>query len=366
MIHFLKTTTMKLTKAIFSVLILTLLGTSLRAQSSDPYVNGATVTPAPLPAPGTGGTASVSFLFGNATVTTIPLNALNVVNISLSKLAINGAFSTATNISTSGGDFFVFTYNAVTNTITAQQKAAIPGNSYEIITINGLLVTGASDATSPQNGLNVNVAFLASVNPNQVNDNTSAFTYTGSGGALPLHLIVFNGAKQGNKVLLKWQTSSEQNSSFFMVQTSADGNHWNDIGKVNAAGNSSVNLNYSLLHNTPVNGPNYYRLKEVDKDGNFTYSNIIVINFDIQGLSINSVYPNPFNDNVKVMVNSDAKATVQVELNDNSGRILRTETFQVQSGTNEISLRNLGSLSSGIYTLVVKTPYTTLRFKLRK
>jgi hypothetical protein len=368
MINFLKKNNMKIYK-MFCVLMLSALSiTQISAQvASDPSVNGATVSPAPIPSPLLTGSVSVSFNFANASPTDIPLNTLNVINISLSKLAVNGTFSTATNIIITGGDYFTFTYNSVTNTVTATQKSVIPGFASEAIVITGLKLTGESVKSNPQNGLNVNVAFLASVNPNQNNDNTSAFTYTIAGGALPIRLLSFTGIKDESRVQLKWQTSSEQNSSYFDVEFSANGNNqWVSIGKVNAAGTSSTERNYSLLHNSPVDGINYYRLKQVDKTGGFAYSNIVPIKFTIKGIQIGSIYPNPFVERIRVDVSSDRSETVRIQLSDNIGRTLKVQSFTIQKGVNQLWLENLSGLAPGIYNVQFKTSYTTYRVKLKK
>lgn len=370
MIHFLKITSMKIYK-IITVLLLSVISMSqVSAQApSDPSVNGATVNPAPIPAPLlAGNTVSVFFNFANASSTAIPLNPLDVINVSLSKLAVGGTFSTAANIVTTGtGNYFAFTYNPVTNTLTATQIAVIPAFASETIYLNGLILTGESTKLNPQNGLNVNVAFLATYNPNQVNDNTSAFTYTIAQSVTPIRLLSFNGVKEENSVELKWQTSSEINSSYFEVEFSPNGNtQWHSIGKVNAAGTSSSAVNYSLMHNTPIDGTNYYRLKQFEKSGNFVYSNIVAINFAIKGVHIGSIYPNPFADKIRVDVSSDRNETVRITLSDNVGRILKTQIGIVQKGVNQFNVENLSGLTPGIYNVEVKTSYTTYRIKLKK
>lgn len=376
MIHFLKITNMK-SKIIFNLLVFSFISISqLFAQAADPSVNGATVkyikngleTAPPLPAPGSGGsnTAFVYFNFANASTTAIPLNTINVINVSLSGLDIAGTFSTATNITTSGGDYFTFSYDAATKTLTATQKIAIPGLGGELITIKGLTVTSQSDITNPQNGLNVNVSFLRTYNAELGNDNTSAFTYTAAGGPLPIRLLSFNGIKEEKSVQLKWQTSSEQNSKYFDVEFSENGISWNSIGKVNAAGISSIPHDYVLIHNSPVNGVNYYRLKQFDVSGNFNYSSVIAINFTIKGININSVYPNPFVNQLKIDVSSDRSEMVSIQLSDNMGRILKVQNSSVQKGVNRLSFNDLSGLAPGIYNVEVKTAYSTFRYKLKK
>jgi hypothetical protein len=368
--HFLKITNMKISKIFFSFLTLLLIGISqVSAQTPDPYVNGATVNPAPIPLSDIGNEqiVSVSFNFGNASPTAIPLNSNNVINVSLSKLNLFQTFSTAANIVTTGGDYFTFSFDFNTKTLTATQKEVIPALGGEQITLRKLYASGASDSTNPQNGLNVNVSFLRTYNSELGNDNTSSFTFTRvSGSPLPIRLLSFTGTKQENSVQLNWKTSSEQNSSYYNVQFSEDGNTWNSLGKVSAAGNSNVEKNYLLIHKSPVNGANYYRLILYDKDGKYTFSNVVIINFKISGITINSVYPNPFVNEVKIDVSSDRHETVQVVLSDNTGRICKTQTFTIQNGVNHISINDLSKLSAGMYVLQIKTTYAVLKFKLKK
>lgn len=379
MINFLKISNMKLTKIFFNLLLFSGICIShVFGQASDPYVNGATVSPAPIRVdpitfPINKDPLSVSFNFGNSSTTAIQLNTLNAINVSLSKLSprpndiVGGNPPYYYTVSTVGGDYFSVTYNSTTNTFVFVQKAVIPGYAYETITIDGLIATGLSDdPLSPQNGLNVNVAFLAAVNPNQVNDNTSSFTYTTSTTVVPIRIVTFNGLKLDNKVELKWQTSSEVNSKYFDVEFSENASQWVSIGTVNAAGNTTNPRDYSLVHNSPVNGVNYYRLKQVDADGYFSYSNIVPITFAIKGVSINSVYPNPFVSQLKIDVSSDRADVVNIQLSDNLGRVLKVEKTTLQKGVNKISLDNLSGLAPGIYNVEVKTAYSTFRYKLKK
>ena len=367
--HFLKTTNMKLTKIVFNLLVFSFISISqLFAQAADPSVNGATINPAPLPAPGSAGSnnASVYFNFANASTTAVPLNTINVINVSLSGLAVNGTFSTAANITTTGADYFSFSYNPATNTLTATQKAVIPGLAGELITLKGLVVTSQSDRANPLNGLNVNVSFLRTYNAELGNDNTSAFTFTASGGIVPIRLLSFDGVKAVNRVILKWQTTSELDSKYFDVEFSENGNVWNSIGKVNAAGSSATERSYSLTHNSPVDGVNYYRLKQVDVNNNYSYSNIVAINFSIKGVSISAVYPNPFLSQLKIDISSDRNEVVRIQLSDNIGRVLQVFNSSIQKGVNKLSLDNLSGLAPGIYNVEVKTAYSTFWYKLKK
>lgn len=186
------------------------------------------------------------------------------------------------------------------------------------------------------------------------------------GAPTQLSLKSFTANKKDNSTQLTWQTSSEVNSKYVDVQFSTNGNQWQSIGRLNAAGNSSVRRDYSFVHQSPVNGANYYRLAAVDKEGRITYSNIVVINFTITGITVNSVNPNPFHDKIKIELSSEKSEKVFFQLSDNFGRVLKSSNSVLQKGTNHAWMNDLGSLPQSIYTLQVKTPYTTYRVKIKK
>ena len=258
----------------------------------------------------------------------------------------------------------VYTWTGTTKSVT--MLASPPNPKYKITFAN---VPITFPATPAETDIRVAGQFTDPGNaPTGLAGNNSAViaTYTPSGGILPIRLVTFNGVKEESKVQLKWQTSSEQDSKLFDVEFSTNGSQWTSIGKVNAAGTSTTPRDYSLVHNTPVNGVNYYRLKQVDIQDNFSYSNIVPISFTIRGLNINAVYPNPFVDRVKIDISSDRNETVRIQVSDNLGRVLRTQSVAVQKGVNPILLDNLSGLLPCIYNVEVKTAYSTFRYKLKK
>ncbi|MDV6223939.1 LamG-like jellyroll fold domain-containing protein [Flavitalea sp. BT771] len=100
---------------------------------------------------------------------------------------------------------------------------------------------------------------------------------------LPVTITRFTVAKQGNSALLQWQTAQEENTKDFIIQRSANGIDYTDIGSTPAAGNSHGLLTYAFLDNDPVEGRNYYRLKERDLDLTPTYSEVKVLSFTRTG-----------------------------------------------------------------------------------
>jgi hypothetical protein len=122
---------------------------------------------------------------------------------------------------------------------------------------------------------------------------------------LPITLRSFTAKKYGKEdALLQWTSSTEVNSSHYEIERSVDNHNWERIGTVKAAGNSTSDLNYEYIDaNLPLNRDLtvfYYRLKMVDTDNLFEYSDVRKISFDIIENTTVKVYPNPAHQSVSV------------------------------------------------------------------
>ncbi len=151
--------------------------------------------------------------------------------------------------------------------------------------------------------------------------------------ALPVTWANFTAQKNKETVTLLWQTLQESNTDYFVVEHSVNNRFFNAIGRVTAAGNSTQLLRYFFDHVKPVAGINYYRLKQVDKDGRFKYSETRIVKFD-NGSQI-TVNPNPVKDMMNISfpdhwVNRD----VTLKLFNSSGQLVFTKNI-VQSKINE-------------------------------
>jgi len=102
-----------------------------------------------------------------------------------------------------------------------------------------------------------------------------AYNFASVLNVLPVGLTFFTSSISGNDIQLLWQTATESNSSYFEIESSRDGTQFISLGVRNAEGNSSSNINYSFTDTNVESGVHYYRLKQFDKDGHFTYSKII-------------------------------------------------------------------------------------------
>lgn len=164
---------------------------------------------------------------------------------------------------------------------------------------------------------------------------------------LPIKLFSFTASKKMNSALLAWQTASEINNSYFVIQRSSKNNYgFVEIGRVSSKGNSSQIRQYSFEDIHPLKGANYYRLKLVDGDGQFTYSNIKNINF-ASVLEV-SLYPNPANQVLNLNFNSEKAMKAQVIISDGTGRHVLQQTLEMKNGVSEKNI-NIAGLKSGSY-----------------
>jgi hypothetical protein len=152
-----------------------------------------------------------------------------------------------------------------------------------------------------------------------LNGNTSNWVSTTS---LPVNLVSFTGTNRDGTNLLQWSTASEQNSSRFEIQRSENGNDFNTIATVGAAGNSDKLINYQYEDRQLANvAKYYYRLKMVDKDGATKYSAVIFIKNSTSTLA--TVYPNPARDKVTINISDNSLLHTKALLTDANGKVLQ-------------------------------------------
>ena len=169
-------------------------------------------------------------------------------------------------------------------------------------------------------------------------------------GALPVSLTKFTVNKEGSASIALWATQSEHNNSHFNLQRSLDGNVFTTLGKVNSKavnGSSTVELNYDFTDKAPQIGHNYYRLEQVDQDGNLSYSQIVDLVWGSNG-SVVSIYPNPAKDVLNIDIAANELSQTEIKLLDMSGRVVKSLIQHTQKGMNNISL-NLSDVATGVY-----------------
>ena len=175
-------------------------------------------------------------------------------------------------------------------------------------------------------------------------------TYTGhkdtSSTVLPIRLINFKGRNNNNANLLSWTTASETNSSVFAIERSSNGESFTQIGSVKAAGNSNVEKTYNYTDAGFNSFSNYYRLKMVDENGTFMYSNIVKLNKE--GKSVFQVQPNPVENSTVNVYGSNMKFAKVYDVN---GRLLFSQSIT----TPEHAQLKMNNLAKGVYMINVTT-----------
>jgi hypothetical protein len=172
------------------------------------------------------------------------------------------------------------------------------------------------------------------------------------GSALPVTLGDFIGRKVNKTNVLSWNTITENNCKAFEVQRSSNGTDFTALGMVNSQavnGISNLELTYSFVDENPMEGHNYYRLRQIDLDGKTTYSKQIDLDVNSNGNVVN-VYPNPAKDNLNIEYTSNNNASLSLQLIDMSGRIIKQVQTKIASGNNAILLP-LDGVSAGMYQL---------------
>ncbi|MFH0866628.1 MAG: T9SS type A sorting domain-containing protein [Bacteroidota bacterium] len=170
---------------------------------------------------------------------------------------------------------------------------------------------------------------------------------------LPVELLSFSADCREDKVILNWTTASETNNNYFTIEKSSDAVSWEILTLVAGAGNSNTPEYYSATDNQPFIGITYYRLKQTDFDGNYTYSSVISAScsdsspFSVQVLSLNA------SNELQMNFNSEEAETFVFSLYDMRGRQLLSKSFNAVSGANEIHI-NLNDVSEGLYIIALQ------------
>lgn len=131
---------------------------------------------------------------------------------------------------------------------------------------------------------------------------------------VPVELILFTGFYDNEKIILNWSTATEINNHGFEIQKSKDKENWQSIGFVNGVGNSTEYHDYSYIDNTNLYKTNYYRLKQIDYNGNYEYSDIIKVSIILDNFQLFQNYPNPFNPSTTIRYSVPKKSHIKISI----------------------------------------------------
>ena len=170
---------------------------------------------------------------------------------------------------------------------------------------------------------------------------------------LPVELLSFDAsAKENNTVLLEWQTASELNNDFFTILRSRNGQDWQEVNKIDGAGNSSSLLGYSEIDNNPYDGISYYRLKQTDFDGQFEYFKIRSVNIQqLVNLQI-EIYPNPATN--QIIIKGSSNELEKIVFYNTLGQNVTSLINQVITNENQLVI-DISKLNTGMYYAKTKT-----------
>ncbi len=171
---------------------------------------------------------------------------------------------------------------------------------------------------------------------------------------LPIELLHFEAKRDADQVLLEWATEFEWNNDFFTIERSQNGIEFIEIGKVNSFGNSNRQRNYFFEDQHPKNGINYYRIKQTDLDGKFSYSNVISLNYLLFPFEF-QFYPNPIKNQELLRITYSSKSSdyQTLKIFHPNGQLRNEYLISSIKGINQMNL-SVKDFSAGIYFIVLE------------
>jgi 6-phosphogluconolactonase (cycloisomerase 2 family) len=182
-------------------------------------------------------------------------------------------------------------------------------------------------------------------------------TFDFSAAPLPIELVNFEVEPMDETAIISWTTATEIDNDYFVIERSEDGYTFEPVETVLGAGNSNATLSYKLVDEQPLKGTSYYRLKQVDFDGHYTYSDLRDFYFTEEESECElTVFPQPCSDQCNINIGScgvqnDAPYQVSIynmqgeQVFSKQGSVTKDQTFTKSVSTN--------NLTSGMYVLVV-------------
>lgn len=249
-------------------------------------------------------------------------------------------------------------YSCTSLLFTGQLKIFETSNTIEMHIANKAICAGwnGGDGIMGLHNYNGTVAVTnAAYNyPTNYTLTNQAFRFTSNCGpaciVLPVKLMSFTAESKGNYNQLKWSTSTEVNNDYFVVEASKDLIDFNEVGRVGGGGNSNIILNYQFNDNTVFEEVIYYRLKQVDFDGAFTYSDIVAVKKINEGEI--ELYPNPAKEVLYIDINSVKQDVYTIKYINVLGAIVQ-EKIIVSEGSSTYQANEFKQLETGIYFIQV-------------
>jgi hypothetical protein len=189
--------------------------------------------------------------------------------------------------------------------------------------------------------------------------NFSPFTLASvtANNPLPVELISFEAVLNNQKVDLKWVTATEINNDYFVVEKSKDGKNWEEVVWTDGAGNSNYTLEYYEVDEKPYEGVSYYRLKQVDFNGKYTYSSVVPVNNEINTVKDISILPNPVNNGEPfyIEVKGFENEKCLISITNMQGKAIYTTHKTINNNNELIAIKLNDNIPSGTYLIIVSS-----------
>jgi len=180
---------------------------------------------------------------------------------------------------------------------------------------------------------------------------------------LPIKLLYFKAQyNAANHVVnLTWATSSEESNKQFVIEKTKDGENWQSVVTVLGAGNSTKTIQYSASDDSPFSGTSYYKVRQINFDGNSSTSQMEPVNVDLGTKNI-IVAPNPANDLISVTFGSPFTGTSTVSIYDVTSRLVATKQVEMTKGSTTFQL-DVSGFSNGVYFILINNGLIQLSTK---
>ena len=182
---------------------------------------------------------------------------------------------------------------------------------------------------------------------------------------LAVNLVALSAVVQNESIVVSWATASEENNSHFEVERSLNAINFEKIGTVKGNGTTNTKRSYTFTDANPYGGMNYYRLRQVDLDGKATVSYMAFAKYTSKLVSFEQVYPNPFINELNLVISNAVATEATLSIVDVTGRIVSTQAISLQAGNNSLNLSTT-QLAQGIYNLVLRTGKTVVSTRIVK
>ena len=188
-----------------------------------------------------------------------------------------------------------------------------------------------------------------------------------STGVIPVELIKFTGKLKNQQTLLNWSTASERENAGFSIEKSTNGVDYTAIGFVKGQGTVNGIRTYdftdaAVSKEQPIT---YYRLKQMDNDGKYTYSPVVSIKQNGGKLSLNAAFPMPITEGVTLDFSTSKAGEITAILTDILGKVVKTDVISANEGSNSTRL-NIANLAAGTYILTLNDGETRVNQRLIK